>query len=75
MFERIDDDWREVICELWSFPLAVLYNIIRKIQEGQFTRNLGYTERKRRKQYVLGLIGSLGRNNALNTCDLKEYAL
>lgn len=50
MFECINDDWSKVLGELWSFPLAVLDDVIGQIQEGQLARYLSCTCLKKNKE-------------------------
>lgn len=55
MFECINDDWSKVLGELWSFPLAVLDDVIGQIQEGQLARYLSCTclgEKKTTKKHT-----------------------
>lgn len=50
MFECINDDGSKVLGELWSFPLAVLDDVIGQIQEGQLARYLSCTCLKKNKE-------------------------
>lgn len=57
MFECINDDWSKVLGELWSFPLAVLDDVIGQIQEGQLARYLSCTclKKKQRNTHTIWL--------------------
>lgn len=68
MFECINDDWSKVLGELWSFPLAVLDDVIGQIQEGQLARYLSCTclkkKTKKHTYYLIMIYKKVQHNNA-----------
>lgn len=46
MFEGVNDDGSEVMGELWSFPLAILDDVIGQVKKGQLPRHLGCKQRQ-----------------------------
>lgn len=67
MFECINNDWSKVLGELWSFPLAVLDDVIGQIQEGQLARYLSCTCLKKTKKhtyYLIMIYKKVQHNNA-----------